>query len=227
MAKLTGKARDRARKKANNKSKNNLFLRKKSLIDSIVKYDASILEKESQLVSHGEDVVESIKKMTQVLNATKNGIGLSASQIGIDKKIIIIKSNTNSTQITCMINPEIISHSEEMKIGRESCLSYPGITGYIERYTSVEVSYYDVEWNKHTVKYKNGDILSVVVQHEIEHISKNHCQIFDWWKDPEGKKKELEERMKFPEELIPEELKEGFKPEEKKEVVTKPLMSNK
>ena len=218
MTKLKGKARDRARKKANNKNKNNLFLRKKSLIESIVKYDDPILEKESQLVPHGEDVVEPVKRMIQVLNATKSGVGLSASQIGIDKKIIIIKPNTNSIQITCMINPEIISHSKEMKFGNEGCLSYPGISAIVERYASVEVSYYDVEWNKHTVKYKDGDILGIVVQHEIEHTTPGHCQIFDWWKDPEGKKKELEERMKFPEELIPEELKENIKSEEKKEL---------
>ena len=55
-------------------------------------------------------------------------------------------------------------------------------------------------WKKHTVEYKKGDILGIVIQHELEHLEEGHCQVYDWWKDPEGKKKELEERFKKTEE---------------------------
>lgn len=196
MTKLKGKARARANKKKKNKRNNDFFARRKKLVAEILKYDDSTLEKECDLISEGEDVKDIFKQMRYVLNATKNGVGLAAPQIGETKRMIVIKPDADSTKITYMINPEIISTSEEKKIGREGCLSYPETFAFIERYTWVEVSYYDENWKKHTVKYKEGDILGIVVQHELEHLNEGHCQVYEWWKDPESKRKELEEKFK-------------------------------
>lgn len=195
MTKLKGKARAKASKKKKNKQKNDYFLRKKYLISEIRKYDDEVLAVECEVVSNKEDIKRTIGKMMSVLNATENGVGLAASQIGVLKKIVIIKLDSDSKDITVMINPEIISKSEEMKFGKEGCLSYPGIYGFVERYTWVEVKYLDMERKEQTKKYKESDILGIVVQHEISHLLNGHCQIYDWWKDPEGKQKELTDRF--------------------------------
>ncbi len=206
MARLKGKARDRARKKQKNKDNNSYFHRKKNLIGEIRKYDDPILEVECSDFSkeewmHQFDAIKDIfKKMKQVLNATKNGVGLAAPQIGITKNMIIIKPDSDSSKITCMINPEIVSTSGNKKFGREMCLSYPQAIGMVERYTSVKISYYDQDWKKHIVEYKEGNILGIVCQHELSHLSEGHCEIYDWWKDPEGMQKELEDRFKPSEE---------------------------
>ena len=91
MSKPKGKARAKANKKKKNKQKNDFFLRKKRLLGEILKYDDPTLSVECEAVLEGEDVREAFKKMKQVLNATENGVGLAASQIGITKKINIIK----------------------------------------------------------------------------------------------------------------------------------------
>jgi peptide deformylase len=200
MSKPKGKARAKANKKKKNKQKNDFFLRKKRLLGEILKYDDPTLSVECEAVLEGEDVREAFKKMKQVLNATENGVGLAASQIGITKKMTIIKSDSSSKDITYMINPQIESTSKDKKFGREGCLSYPKTYAFVERFASVEVSYFDQDWKKHTVEYEEGNILGIIIQHELEHLSKGHCQIYDWWKDPEGKKKELEERFKSEEE---------------------------
>jgi len=201
MSKPKGKARAKANRKAKNKQKNDYFVRKKYLIESIRKYDDFVLYEESKEVPHGEDVKGTFKKMRQVLNATKNGVGLASNQIGITKKMVIIKPDSDSDDITYMINPVIESTSKKKKYGKEMCLSYPGVSGMIEKYTSVEVSYYDQDWKKHTVEYGEGNFLGIIFQHEFEHISlKGHCQVWEWWKDPEGKQKELEEKFKPEEE---------------------------
>ncbi len=200
MTKLTGKAKSRANKKKRNQQKNDFFLRRKKLIGEIRKYDDPALFVKCDEAVKGEDVKSIFKKMVQVLNAAKYGVGLAASQIGVTKNIVIIKPSIDSNAITCMINPEIESTSGKKKLGREMCLSYPNVSGFIERYTSVEVSYYDENWKKHTVEYEEGNILGIIVQHEISHLTHGHCEIYDWWKDPEGMKKKLEERLKKPEE---------------------------
>jgi peptide deformylase len=201
MTRLKGKARAKANRKKRNKHKNDFFVKRKSLIGEIRKYDDPDLAMICEDVTKDDAInIESVfKKMEQVLNVTKNGVGLAASQIGIPAKMIIIKSDSDSRKITRMINPQIESTSKEMKFGREGCLSYPETSAFIERFVSVEVSYFDENWKKHTVEYKKGDFLGIVIQHELEHLEEGHCQVYGWWKDPEGKKKELEERFKKPE----------------------------
>ncbi len=194
MTRAKGKARARNSKKKKNQQKNSFFLRKKKLIGEIRKYDDPILTVECEEVSNGEDVKDIFKKMKQILNVTDNGVGLAASQIGITKKMVIIRPDSKSTNITCMVNPEIIEHSKEMKWGRESCLSFPGISGYVERYTSVTVKYMDEEWKEHIVKYEEEDILGVVVQHEISHIL-GHCKIYNWWKNPKMMQAVLKKKL--------------------------------
>jgi len=196
MSRLKGKARVKANKKKRNKQKNDFFLRKKRLIGEILKYDDEILYAECKPVPEGEDVKDIFKKMSQVLNATENGVGLAASQIGVTKRMAIIKSDSDSKDIICMINPQIVSTSREKKFGREGCLSYPKTYAFVERFTSVEVSYFDQDWMNHTVEYKEGDIRGIIVQHELEHLEEGHCQIYNWWKDPEGMRKQLEEKFK-------------------------------
>jgi len=196
MSKSKRKARVKANKKQRRQDKNAYFVRKKQLLSEIRKWDDPILAKKSEVVLNGEDTKVIFKKMRYILNSTGNGVGLAASQIGVSKRLIIIKSDSKSGEIVYMINPEIISNSGEKKFGREMCLSYPDTLAVIERFTSVTVKYFDREWQEQTVVYKEGNILGIVVQHEISHLSEGHCEVYDWWKDPEGMQKVTQEKLK-------------------------------
>ena len=197
MTKLKGKAKARYSKKQKNKNKNDFFIRRKRLLAEILKYDNPILEVkcETVLPEEKDKVVDIFKKMKQVLNVTENGVGLAASQIGITKRIIIIKSDSKSKEITCMINPEIISNSDEMKYGKEGCLSYPDTYAFIERYTSITVKYLDEDFKEHEIEYKEGNILGIIVQHEMEHLEEGHCQVHDWWENPKYMEEILQEKL--------------------------------
>jgi peptide deformylase len=200
MSRLKGKARVRNNKKKKNKSKNDYFLRRKGLLSKIKKYDDVALKVKCLEVKLNDDVKDSISKMKRVLGVTENGVGLAASQVGIATRIILIRKDVKDRDMTVMINPEIISHSEEMKFGREGCLSFPSTFAYVERYTSIKVKYLDEEMKEQEREYKEGDILGIIVQHEIEHLD-GKCALYDWWKNPEEKQKELEERFKKQEEV--------------------------
>jgi len=216
MTRLKGKAKAKANKKQKNKFKNDFFVRRKNFLAEILKYDNPILEVECEVVllEEKDKVVDIFKKMKQVLNATKNGVGLAASQIGITKRMIVIKPDSDSKNITCMINPEIISNSDEMKYGKEGCLSYPNTYAFIERYTSITIKYLDEEFKEHEKEYKEGDILGIVVQHELEHLEKGHCQIYDWWENPKYMEAKLQEKLNPPKEEKYEVVESGDKKKE-------------
>lgn len=69
---------------------------------------------------------------------------------------------------TVMINPEIIDHSDSMKLWEEWCLSIPWWCGDVERWSRIVVSYQDKKWKSHTQKYTWFS--AAVVQHEMDHL---------------------------------------------------------
>ena len=202
MTRLKGKAKAKARKQKSQNSAASKQSYKKKMLSMILKYNDEALEKKCEDVAVGSDVSKTISTMKKILGLTDNGVGLAASQIGIMDRVIVIRPDSSKYEIKAMINPEIISYSEEKKYGPEMCLSYPGVTGFIERFTSIEVKYFDEKWNERIVSYKEGDMELLIVQHEIDHIE-GLCQIHDWWEDMDGKQKELQEIFE-----------KNFKPEE-------------
>lgn len=205
MTKLKGKAKARARKKKVLQSKKSAAAYKEKMLSKILKYDNEILMQECGPVSQGNPhVLETISTMKKVLGCTENGVGLAASQIGILERVIILKPDARKYKTIAMINPEIISYSENKKYGIEGCLSYPATFSPVERYVSIKVKYFDEDWKKCVKEYKESEIEGIIVQHEIEHLSEGYCQIHDWWKDPEGKQVELRER--FEKDVEPEEV---------------------
>jgi len=107
---------------------------------------------------------------------TKNGVGLAAIQVGIDKRVLIInvplevedgehdqpKENTLE-----MINPLIVEKDGTEKF-QEGCLSIPGVYEDIERAKHVKVEYFDRDGKKHVIE--DDGFLAVAMQHEIDHL---------------------------------------------------------
>ncbi|MFT7004511.1 MAG: peptide deformylase [Sulfurimonas sp.] len=99
-----------------------------------------------------------------------NGMGIAAPQVNQSKAILIISSKPNERyphapmmEPTVLINPKIISHSDEMYKDWEGCLSLPGVRAQVPRYTDIEVSYFDRVAKQHFVKY--SDFIAKVFQH--------------------------------------------------------------
>ncbi len=67
-----------------------------------------------------------------------------------------------------MINPIILEKSKEKDVDEEGCLSLPGITGRVERSTSIEVEWMDIKGRK--MKKKIAGFGARVVQHEVDHL---------------------------------------------------------
>lgn len=89
-------------------------------------------------------------------------LGISANQIGSYKKICIALN-------TILINPEIINGYGSI-ISKEGCLSIPrNIEIEIERYETVEVSYYDENGKRCIEKFEG--LKAKVIQHEVDHLN--------------------------------------------------------
>lgn len=102
------------------------------------------------------------------------GMGLAGPQVGVNKNFFVIcyeeKENTFKDYI--LINPKLISHSEELIFasGGEGCLSVNrDIEGIIPRYARVTVEGFDENGKK--VRYRVREELAIAFQHEMDHLN--------------------------------------------------------
>ena len=107
------------------------------------------------------------------------GMGMSAVQIGVLKRYIVIveeiTTEDDDEQVFdeyVVINPKIVSNSEEMIYVEdgEGCLSVNReVEGIVPRYARCTVEGYDIDGNK--IKIRAREELSIVFQHEIDHLN--------------------------------------------------------
>ena len=94
-------------------------------------------------------------------NDIRAGMGLSAVQLGILKRYFVISyKNDDGTFLEYkVVNPKIVSHSEEEIY----------VEGIVPRYARVTIEYYDVDGNKKEVRVREE--IAVAFQHEIDHLN--------------------------------------------------------
>ena len=119
-----------------------------------------------------EKVDDSLKKLTEDMLETMyegSGIGLAATQVDIHKRVIVVDISGKKDEPLVLINPVLKKVIDpELKTYSEGCLSVPGFYEELERPSEIEISFQDVNGQDHTL-IANG-LLSVVVQHEMDHL---------------------------------------------------------
>ena len=98
----------------------------------------------------------------------KNGIGLSANQIGIGARVFAMYADVKEKDILVCFNPKILNQSEEEILMDEGCLSWPGLWLKVRRPEGIEVTYEDAKGELHE-KAMFG-LESRIFQHEYDHM---------------------------------------------------------
>ncbi len=95
------------------------------------------------------------------------GCGLAAIQVGIPKRIVVYDVSENMDELSCIINPVIIKHSDACETADEGCLSFPGLWEPIERSTSIVVEGFSAKGEP--IHLELEGFPARVLQHEIDH----------------------------------------------------------
>lgn len=134
-------------------------------------YPDSILRKKAVDVDKIDDrIVELLNTMKDMMYQYR-GIGLAAEQIGLTEKLVVIDMMPEgNSELIQLINPEIIESEGVYEEHEEGCLSVPGYYGFVKnRKKGVKVKYVDINGNDRTIE--TDSFLSVVLQHEIDHLN--------------------------------------------------------
>lgn len=95
------------------------------------------------------------------------GVGLAATQVNVQQRVIVIDVSEEKNAPLCLINPEIIE-KDGVKESEEGCLSVPSFYEKVKRAEHVRVKALDKEGRP--FEFDARELLAVCVQHEIDHL---------------------------------------------------------
>jgi peptide deformylase len=155
------------------------------MILQILEYGDQILRAKGKPVENIDDRIRELAaNMIETMHAA-NGVGLAAQQIGealqltvLDVSLVEDRPSTlkldgkdvdpKTAMPLVLINPEIELRGTT-EVGVEGCLSFPEITGDIERAKSVIVRVQTLEGR--TIEIEASGFLARAIQHEGDHLN--------------------------------------------------------
>jgi peptide deformylase len=151
----------------------------------ILQYGDPILRSKGKRIDKiDERIRELAQNMIETMHAA-NGVGLAAQQIGQAIQLTVLDISQVEDRPTEMkvsgemidpraamplvlLNPQI-KLGNQTEIGTEGCLSFPEITGEIERTKSIHLraQSLDGEW----IEIETSGFLARAIQHEVDHLN--------------------------------------------------------
>ena len=95
------------------------------------------------------------------------GVGLAATQVGIDQRFTVMDISENHDEPLILINPEIIT-GENLCDVEEGCLSVPGQYEKVKRYDRLRFRAQDPDGK--TIEMEADGLFAQCIQHEIDHL---------------------------------------------------------
>jgi peptide deformylase len=136
----------------------------------IITYGNSLLRQHAkEIKSFDQDLIDLADEMYSLMKKT-DGIGLAATQVGkLIRMVIVETSDKNSLGRLNLVNPVILTASENLVPYEEGCLSVPGIYGYVKRPDSIRVEARTLTGEK--ITFNANGMLARVIQHEVDHLN--------------------------------------------------------
>lgn len=100
-------------------------------------------------------------KLVSAMRLSRDGVGMSAPQIGVQERAIVIDHGRGPL---LYVNPVLTEPGDEMVSIKEGCLSFPGVTVLAKRHAQVTIT---DALNGMAVLY---GVDAVVAQHEVDHL---------------------------------------------------------
>ena len=126
-------------------------------LHTVAKPVAAVDDRIRQLV---DDMVETMH--------VAEGVGLAATQVDVHERVIVMDTSDTHDQPRVLINPEIVSASEELLVNEEGCLSVPTIYDKVQRHAQVRVRALGRDGQPY--EFDADGLSAVCVQHEMDHL---------------------------------------------------------
>lgn len=151
----------------------------------ILRYGSPVLRLKGRRIDQIDDRIRQLAAdMIETMRAA-NGVGLAAQQIGEALQLTVVDvsqvedrpstlnlngeaADPKTASPLVLINPEI-ELGTAMAIGLEGCLSFPEVTGDIERAETVRIRAQALDGS--SIELHAGGLLARALQHEVDHLN--------------------------------------------------------
>jgi peptide deformylase len=140
----------------------------------IVKYPHPSLRASNDEITAEElkdgSIAQLAKEMFKMMYAAQ-GVGLAAPQVGVNKRLMVYNEQGDPKKWldeVIMVNPKIVEFSDSKEIDMEGCLSFPDMSGEVERSKWIKVEAFNLKGKKMKKKYTGWE--ARIFQHEYDHL---------------------------------------------------------
>eukprot|EP00968_Pinguiococcus_pyrenoidosus_P020062 scaffold2276_cov210-Pinguiococcus_pyrenoidosus.AAC.2 len=108
--------------------------------------------------------------MFKVMYAAQ-GVGLAAPQVGVNKRLMVYNPEGDERKWVSevvLVNPQIVARSEGTDEEEEGCLSFPEMSGVVERNKWIKVEAQSLQGKKIKKKFQGWE--ARIFQHEYDHL---------------------------------------------------------
>lgn len=147
-------------------------------------YPTDVLRTKARPVAVEDGIDEPMRalahRMIELMRGAQ-GIGLAAPQVGLPIRLFVAhvppdpegEPDESGLADSCeepqvFFNPEIVEFSKDLEPYDEGCLSLPGITGEVNRPSTVTMRAIDIDGNE--IELRATGLLARCWQHEIDHL---------------------------------------------------------
>jgi peptide deformylase len=152
---------------------------------SILQYGEPVLRAKGKRIEQVDDRIrELVANMIETMHAA-NGVGLAAQQVGEAIQVTVLDVSQVEDRPTTMklngqevdpktvmplvlVNPQI-ELGREAEPGTEGCLSFPEVTGEIDRAKSIHVRAQNLDGE--AIEIETTGFLARAIQHEVDHLN--------------------------------------------------------
>ena len=134
---------------------------------TVLHYPDSRLRLKAQPIERVDDGIRTLAADMLETMYAEAGIGLAATQVNVQQRIVVIDLSEDRSQPLYLINPVIVMREGNAE-SREGCLSVPGLFDSVRRAERVRVEALGLEGER--VEMDCEGLFAFCIQHEIDHL---------------------------------------------------------
>lgn len=137
------------------------------MIRAIVKEPDPILRRKATAVQEfTPEIQRLIDDMIETMHVAE-GVGLAANQIGSPLNILVASADGKRGQELVLVNATL-THRRGTHSSAEGCLSVPGVSAEVERFSEITVAGKDR--NGRPLTLRAIGLMAKILQHEVDHL---------------------------------------------------------
>jgi peptide deformylase len=143
--------------------------RRRAALAQIRQYPDPVLRMKANEVEELDDSVASLVERMTTLMQEARGVGLAAPQVGVLRRVLVYQTS-DEVPVVALVNPKLVSTSEERESAEEGCLSLGAATVVVPVERAMTLTVEGTSPAGEPLTIEADGLEARVIQHELDHL---------------------------------------------------------